>query len=313
MGCTPPCVVRKVVAMPPAAPTREGGAWSKFTYLEKVQGAPPQVAVLVATRDIQIAEPITPSMVQVGVPGLPRTVTGGTIALTGNAGGAGKSQLAANLAATLGILGERRVALVDLDPINASLHDTLGLVVPPGKGLDALHAAAAPLVREAVRHATAERAHHGHGQDNPLARVAAQEAVAALDPAPYLLRFPQDSAHSPGIDVLTGVTSMAAADRVAGDLETLYALLHLLRERYDDVVLDLGTDTTTVVHEGLAARSDLLLVVTWPTPDGIERVAAHHVRLMRATGLDPARCRLVINHVPSDASPWCHRCRSWRA
>jgi hypothetical protein len=36
-----------------------------FAYLEKVQGAPPQVAVLVATRDIQIAEPITPSMVQV--------------------------------------------------------------------------------------------------------------------------------------------------------------------------------------------------------------------------------------------------------
>ena len=243
-----------------------------------------------------------PVLVQVGVPGLPRTVTGGTIALTGNAGGAGKSQLAANLAATLGILGERRVALVDLDLINASLHDTLGLVVPPGKGLDALHAAAAPLVREAVRHATAHRAHHGPSQDNPLARVAAQEAVAALDPAPYLLRFPQDSAHGPGIDVLTGVTSMAAADRVAGDLETLYALIHLLRERYDDVVLDLGTDTTTVVHEGLAARSDLLLVVTWPTPDGIERVAAHHVRLMRATGLDPARCRLVINHVPSDAS-----------
>src|SRR5919201_156895 len=37
-----------------------------FACLEKVQGAPPpQVAVLVATRDIQIAEPITSSMVQV--------------------------------------------------------------------------------------------------------------------------------------------------------------------------------------------------------------------------------------------------------
>jgi hypothetical protein len=37
-----------------------------FACLEKVQGAPPpQVAVLVATRDIQIAEPITSSMVKV--------------------------------------------------------------------------------------------------------------------------------------------------------------------------------------------------------------------------------------------------------
>jgi Flp pilus assembly protein CpaB len=37
-----------------------------FVCLEKVQSAPPpQVAVLVATRDIQIAEPITPTMVHV--------------------------------------------------------------------------------------------------------------------------------------------------------------------------------------------------------------------------------------------------------
>jgi hypothetical protein len=37
-----------------------------FAFLEKVQGAPrPQVTVLVATRDIQIAEPITPAMVHV--------------------------------------------------------------------------------------------------------------------------------------------------------------------------------------------------------------------------------------------------------
>jgi hypothetical protein len=139
-----------------------------------------------------------PLLVQVGVPGLPRTVTGGTIALTGNAGGAGKSQLAANLAATLGVLGERRVALVDLDLLNASLHDMLGLVVPRAAGLDALHVAAAPLVREAVRHATAGRTHPERGPEDPLARAAAQEAVAALDLTPYPVRYPHGSAPGPG-------------------------------------------------------------------------------------------------------------------
>jgi MinD-like ATPase involved in chromosome partitioning or flagellar assembly len=249
----------------------------------------------------QAAE-VGPVLAHTAAPGLPRAATGGTIALSGNAGGAGKSQLAANLATLLGVLCERRVALMDMDLINASLHDTLGLVVPPGTGLDALHAAAVPPVREAVRRATAGRRGPATGQDDPVARAAAQEAVAALDPTPYLVRYPQATALGAGIDVLTGVTSMAAADRVAGDLDVLYALVHLLRSRYDDVVIDLGTDTTTIVHEGLAARADLLLVVTWPTPDAIERVARHHAHLVRATGLDPARCRLVINHVPADAT-----------
>ncbi len=241
-------------------------------------------------------------LAQTAPPGLARPVAGGTIAFSGNAGGSGKSQLAANVAALLGVLCERRVVLVDMDLINASLHDTLGLVVPAGKGLDALHTAASPLVRDAVRQATAGRPRLDTGQEDPLARAAAQEAVAGLDLTPYLLRYPRGTTGQAGLDVLAGVTSMAAADRVAGDMATLHTLLHLLRERYDDVVIDLGTDTTNAVHEGLAARADLLLVVTWPTPDSIERVAAHHTRLLRAIGLDPARCRLVVNHVPADAS-----------
>lgn len=242
------------------------------------------------------------ALAQAGSADIPRIATGGIIALSGNAGGSGKSLLAANLAALLGIVCERRVVLVDLDLINASLHDTLGLVVPPGAGLDALHTAATPLVREAVRHATAGRPRLDTGQEDPLARLAAREAVTTLDLSPYLIRYPHGNPFGPRIDVLTGVTSMAAADRVAGVGDTLDALIHLLRARYDDVIMDLGTDTTNAIHEGLAARADLLLVVTWPTPDGIERVATHHARMVRATGLDLARCRLVINHVPSDAT-----------
>jgi len=87
---------------------------------------------------------------------------------------------------------------------------------------------------------------------------------------------------------------------VAGDLLTLHALVDLLRERYDDVVLDLGTGGDLVWHEELAARADLVLVVTGPLPDTVERVARGQARLLRATGLAPERCRLVVNHAPAD-------------
>lgn len=100
--------------------------------------------------------------------------------------------------------------------------------------------------------------------------------------------------------MLLGVTGPDAGERVAGDLLTLHALVDLLRERYDDVVLDLGTGGDLLWHEELAARADQVLVVTGPLPDTVERTARGRARLLRATGLAPERCRIVVNHVPAD-------------
>jgi len=240
-------------------------------------------------------------LVQVGPLGDARSAaTGGTIALVGEAGGTGKTQLAANLAAYLGVVCERHVALVDLDLLRGALHDALGLVAPPGRDLEALHAAAAPLVAAAVAALDAARRHATMEDDlTALHRAAALDAVRVLDLAPHLIPFPRGEA-GPAVDVLLGVTTQDAGDRVAGDLLTLHALVDLLRERYDDVVLDLGTGGDLVWHEELAARADLTLVVTGPLPDTVERVARGHARLLRATGLAPERCRLVVNHAPAD-------------
>ncbi len=240
-------------------------------------------------------------LVQAGPLGDARSAaTGGTVALVGEAGGTGKTQLAANLAAYLGVVCERRVALVDLDLLRGSLHDTLGLIVPPGRDLEALHTAAAPRVASAV--ATLDEGRQASVVEADLTalyRATALDAVRGLDLAPYLIPYPRDEA-SPAVDVLLGVTTPEGGERVAGDLLTLHALVDVLRERYDDVILDLGTGGDLVWHEELAARADMLLVVTGPLPDTVERAARGHGRLRQATGLAPERCHLVVNHVPAD-------------
>lgn len=240
-------------------------------------------------------------LVQVGPLGSMRSAaTGGTIALVGEAGGTGKTQLAANLAAYLGVICERRVALIDLDLLRGSLHDALGLVIVPGHDLEALHAAAAPPVASAVT--TLNKGRHA---DSPgvgfaaLYRAAALDAVRGLDLAPYLIPYPRnDDGHA--VDVLLGVTTPDGGERVAGDLLTLHALVDLLRERYDDVILDLGSGGDLIWHEELAGRADTVLVVTGPLPDTVERVARGHARLLRATGLAYERCHLIVNHAPAD-------------
>ncbi len=226
--------------------------------------------------------------------------TGGTIALVGEAGGTGKTQLAANLAAYLGVVCERHVALVDLDLLRGSLHDALGLIVGPGRDLEALHAAATPRVAGAVAALDEGRQPAATEVDmTALYRAAALDAVRGLDLAPSLVPFPRGEA-GPAVDVLLGVTTPDGGERVAGDLLTLHALVDLLRERYDDVVLDLGSGGDLVWHEELATRADTVLVVTGPLPDTVERVARGHARLLHATGLAPGRCRLVVNHAPAD-------------
>ncbi len=240
-------------------------------------------------------------LVQAGPLGSARSAaTGGTIVLVGEAGGTGKTQLAANLAAYLGVVCERRVALVDLDLLRGSLHDALGLVVPPGRDLEALHAVAAPQVAAAV--ATLDEGRHADSAEadlTALSRAAALDAVRGLDLAPSLIPYPRGEG-GPAVDVLLGVTTPDGGERVAGDLLTLHALVDLLRERYDDVVLDLGIGGDALWHEELAARADTVLVVTGPLPDTVERVARGHARLLRASGLASERCRLVINHAPAD-------------
>lgn len=237
-----------------------------------------------------------------------RAAGGGTIGFCGAAGGAGKTLLAANVAASLGLLAERRVALLDLDPYNPGLQGALGLDIPAGRGLDALHVAAAPLVREATVRMLGRRAnddgapaHPVTAQERAAVHAAADDALDGVDIARYCVPYPAAPAVGRAVDVLPGVNDVSEADRIAGDTETLHALVRQFARRYDDVLLDLGTEATNVVQTEVAARADQLVFVTWPLPGSVTAVAAAYARLLAETGYPAARCRLVVNHAPANA------------
>ncbi len=239
-----------------------------------------------------------------------RAAGGGTIGFCGAAGGAGKTLIAANVAASLGLLAERRVALLDLDPYNPGLQDALGLDVPAGRGLDALHVAAAPLVREATVRMLGRRANDDGAPARPVTaqeraavHAAADDALDGLDLARYCVPYPAAAAPAAGraVDVLSGVNDVSEADRIAGDTETLHALVRQFARRYDDVLLDLGTEATNVVQTEVASRADQLVFVTWPFPGSVTAVAAAYARLLAETGYPATRCRLVVNHAPANA------------
>src|SRR5207248_3063706 len=75
-------------------------------------------------------------------------------------------------------------------------------------------------------------------------------------------------------------------------------VLPAARVGYDEVILGLGTEMAATLHEGLAARADRVLVVTWPMPNTVDMVAQRHRALQHTAHLWAERCHLVINPTP---------------
>lgn len=227
----------------------------------------------------------------------------GTIAFSGGVGGSGKSTLACNMAVLLASRYGRRVLLLDLDPIAPSVHWKLGLDPSPGVGLAALYRVIAPLNRpHGGGMAGAEEWATQTQSAESGERWSIDEQIARVDLSSYPLRYTGPLPSGGLLDVLTGVTHPREAATIAGDLMPLHSYIRLARERYDDVILDLGTETTTNWHEECAARADRLVVVAWPQPDGIERAARAHHALLESTTLSADRCSLVLNHAPERLS-----------
>jgi hypothetical protein len=75
-------------------------------------------------------------------------------------------------------------------------------------------------------------------------------------------------------------------------------VLPAARARYDDVIPGLGTEMAATLPEGLAARADRVLAVTWPMPDSVDMGAQCHRALQRTAHLPAEPCHLVITPTP---------------
>lgn len=252
---------------------------------------PPDLADLrmVATQAVTLA-PATP----LPAPGAPRggaAPEGRAIVVRSDKGGVGKSGFAVNLACALVIRGGRRVLLIDLDIAGASLHTLLGLPVSPSRGLTPLHAELrgwpegepldlGPYVVEYPPRAAAREDHGGVTREDPALENGAEPG--------------QDGAT---LHLLMGPHDRGAAKDLASDDRALRMLLTAARGRYDDVIIDIGTDVTSHHHLLYASLADWVLIVVEPTDDALTRCADGQKQVMNTTSLAAARCRLVVNRV----------------
>jgi len=196
--------------------------------------------------------------------------TGRVYALRGDVSG-GKSEIAINLACVLGLRAGRRVALLDFDPIKPSIHRMLNM--------DALQLGRIErLLDDAAR---------GMGginvRDNKY-----------MTPYPTGARVEGEGL----VDVLTGVTGEAGAAQLADDsVDCLKQIIAALRQRYQDIVIDLGTNSASPMHEYICSIADVVLVVTTPMPEAIDAVARGHDTLTNQHKVREENCRLIINNV----------------
>jgi len=178
-------------------------------------------------------------------------------------GGAGKTTLACNLAALLGVLCQRKTLLVDANM--AGGHVWLHMGLQPRDNIYGL--------------ATLFRANGNRLQPRDLASQV----------APY----------GRALDVLVGIARVeqAGSEELRGDQGTAFmnALMELARRQYDFVIVDLGTSPNVAVHLAALQRADRVLLVV--TPDRTALVDARNTVETLVTGLGFAREHfwLVVN------------------
>ena len=184
------------------------------------------------------------------------------IAVSGK-GGTGKTTVSALLVQSLVESGAGPVLAVDADP-NANLHEALGLEV-----------------RETL---------------GEMREEAFQKSIPpGMSRTEYIrYRFRRALVESEGFDLLAmGRPEGPGCYCFANDL--LRTCMRLLEKDYRFVVIDSEAGMEHI-SRGTIGYPDLLVIVTDPGARGM-RTAARIVQIASATGMSPARMRLVVNRV----------------
>ncbi|HOU12803.1 MAG TPA: AAA family ATPase [Anaerolineae bacterium] len=218
----------------------------------------------------------TPTLYTVAEAGWQRLV----IALWGTGGGVGKTSLAINLAAALGVVAKRDTLLMDLDMTRGAIAPRLGL--PAEHNIFALVNALLP---DYLR------------TKNASCSPQALKAKVRL--------WGTKSASK--LDCLSGIPAMHIAgqpvfrDDPQRTLGLIRAIIDTARKQYDFVVIDLGPDINNDVHFAALDAADLVLTVVRPDLADIHSTGQTVPRLKQTFGEDIGKFELVINQWSEEA------------
>jgi len=190
-----------------------------------------------------------------------------------NKGGVGKSTVAENIAALLGVVANRKTALVDLNMDGGSIHIDLG--VPPTRNIFS--------VASGYEFRGQLRAGEVQGHMIPF------QSRGNLW---LLLGLPKQS---------MGGHTCFKKDGGRQGKRFANALLKVLRETFDFVVIEIGQNLNDPVHLAAMRAADLVLVVVTPIESGILRTREVLEDLFDRVQLDRSRFRLVVNAWHPDA------------
>ncbi|MBI3913120.1 MAG: P-loop NTPase [Chloroflexi bacterium] len=204
-----------------------------------------------------------------------------TVAVWGAKGGVGKSTIAENLTAILGIIANRKTVLLDANMAGGNVHLHFRIREPLWK--NNLFSIANRYTVNAMLNARGTNA-------SALAihaRLTASEVQAMLIP------------FRGNLSVLMGIPKQHLAGELCfqgeNGLNFMGDLLDTLKMMADFVVVDLGQDTNAALHLQTLRQVDYIFVVTNPDVASVLSTKEVLDTLRKELQLDPSKFRLIIN------------------
>lgn len=205
------------------------------------------------------------------------------VAVWGAKGGVGKSTIAENLAAILGVIANRNTALVDANMAGGNAHIHLGYP----------EAAIAKNIAALARRYQMNQSTQGYRNTSNVGMLSAQPVLSPSEVQGHLTPYRNS------LRVLIGIPKqfMGGDDYFQGEQGRgfMHELLSVLGGLSDFVVMDLGQDTNAAVHLQTLSEANYIFVVVNPDAASVRATGEVMETLFKHIQLDPKKFRLVVN------------------
>ncbi|MBI3536663.1 MAG: AAA family ATPase [Chloroflexi bacterium] len=205
------------------------------------------------------------------------------VAVWGAKGGVGKSTIAENLAAILGVLANRNTVLVDANMAGGNVHIHFG--VPESQ--------IAKNIAALARRYQMNLATQGYRASGNVGMLANQPVLTPTETQGNLTLFRNN------LRVLIGIPKqfMGGDEYFQGELGRgfMHELLSVVSGLADFVVIDLGQDTNSAVHLQALRDANYVFVVINPDAASVRATGEVMETLFKHVQLDAKKFRLIVN------------------